>query len=161
MTTTAESVVKVVSLNGGELIGRTRLQKSFYFLERQGLGFEFHFQYHHYGPYSDDLTIAAEDASALGLLREEKRIGSRLQSYSVFTAAIEVDEDDRDDERRAMLRTLQRYDAITLELAATADFLAGAGFGDRAWQETAVRKSTKASPERVAKAMALLSEIGR
>ena len=50
MTQDAADVAKVIELNGGELIGRTRLQKTFYFLERLGVGFGFDFQYHHYGP---------------------------------------------------------------------------------------------------------------
>jgi hypothetical protein len=69
-------LAKILHLNGGELIGKTRLQKSFYFLEKIGVGFGFNFQYHHYGPYSEELTTAAQDAIALGLVKQEKRVGS-------------------------------------------------------------------------------------
>ncbi|MER9900101.1 hypothetical protein [Mesorhizobium sp. M0130] len=156
--TRAIDVAKVLHLNGGELIGKTRLQKSFYFLEKFGLGFGFDFQYHHYGPYSEELTTAAQDAIALGLVKQEKRVGSQAQPYSAFKLMTDVKDEPKDVARSRVLRVLSGYDAITLELAATADFLEVAGYVDP-WAETVVRKSSKASAERVVKAKKLLSDL--
>ena len=36
---------------GAEIIGAIRLQKIVYLLEQLGMGGEFWFSYHHYGPY--------------------------------------------------------------------------------------------------------------
>ncbi|BCG73876.1 hypothetical protein MesoLj113a_50340 [Mesorhizobium sp. 113-1-2] len=156
--TRAIDVAKILHLNGGELVGKTRLQKSFYFLEKIGLGFGFDFQYHHYGPYSEELTTATQDAIALGLVKQEKRVGSQSQPYSAFRLMADVTEEPIDAARSRILKILAGQDAITLELAATADFLEVAGYDDP-WAETVVRKSSKASAERVVKAKTLLSDL--
>ena len=160
MTQDAADVAKVIELNGGELIGRTRLQKTFYFLERLGVGFGFDFQYHHYGPFSEDLAQAADDAIALGFVDQDRKTGTKLQPYSVFRLnSVSLLSEHNDAKRKKVLQTLLNYDAITVELAATADFLDAAGFGDRAWDETILRKSSKASPERLARAKSLLVQL--
>jgi uncharacterized protein YwgA len=56
------TVRRIVKLNGGRLTGKTRLQKSAYFLESYDVGFGLEFEYHHYGPYSEELASLAEDA---------------------------------------------------------------------------------------------------
>jgi uncharacterized protein len=158
MTSDPRFLAKIVTLNGGELVGRIRLQKSVYFLESMGFGFGFDFQYYHYGPYSEELAIAMEDAIALDIISQERRVGARLQTYSVFKAVdlCPVQDDGRDSKRRQLLRLLASYDSISLELAATADFLEKAGFGSKSWEETALRKASKASAERLDSAKSLL-----
>jgi uncharacterized protein YwgA len=157
----AEDVRDVIQLNGGQIVGRTRLQKSFYFLEALGLGFGFDYDYHYYGPYSEDLALSASDATALGLIEEATDVSQSGQPYSIYRALAERSESGaRDEDRRRILTTLHRQDAITLELAATAHFLARTGFAGREWDETKRRKSLKASPIRIERAQALLGELG-
>ena len=43
------------------LVGRTRFQKTAYFLEAAGVGYGFDFSYHYYGPYSEELAVAVSD----------------------------------------------------------------------------------------------------
>jgi uncharacterized protein len=163
MSTLAKSIAHVIELNSGRLTGRTRLQKTFYFLESYGLGMGIDFQYHHYGPYSEELSIAIDDAIALGFISEEKRVTNNLQTYSIFSSIKENNEellDDKADKVTAkLLSTLSEFDTITLELAATADFLSEAGFQDDPWLETRIRKASKATDERILKAKDLLRQI--
>lgn len=161
MTFYPPCVLHIVDLNGGELVGRTRLQKSLYFLESRGLGFGFDFEYHHYGPFSDDLAIATEDAIALNLISQEKRMGNRIHPYSIFRSITKSNLicENEDEPRKKLLAILSSYDAISLELAATADFLENAGFAERAWEETKLRKASKATPERISNARKLLQEL--
>jgi len=58
-------VAAVVAAARGPLIGRVRLQKTVYLLDRVGLNSGFDYEYHHYGPYSRDLDNATADI-ALG-----------------------------------------------------------------------------------------------
>ncbi|MDF3218557.1 hypothetical protein EN962_32560 [Mesorhizobium sp. M7A.F.Ca.CA.001.09.2.1] len=157
--TNSTDIAKILNLNGGELVGKTRLQKTFYFLERLGIGFGYDFQYYHYGPYSEELTISAQDSVALGFVNHDKRVGTRSQLYSVFQSLLKDERDPLDASRKHALKILAGYDPISLELAATADFLESAGYGLDAWSETAVRKSSKATPERIEKAKKLLSDL--
>jgi uncharacterized protein YwgA len=152
-------VADIVSLAGGKLVGKTRLQKSVYFLETLNLGFGFDFEYHIYGPYSEELSEATELATATQLLDEDVQ-KSDSGKYSIFTCGRPPPERGPIDSRRAhLLVLLSEYDAITLELAATADFLSKLGSTDDPWAQTTSRKRSKAKPEKIEKAKALLQRL--
>lgn len=152
-----EAVTALVVLNGGKIVGRTRLQKSVYLLESCGVDLGFEFDYHHYGPYSEELSIASSDAVTLGLMNIEWK-SAYGNEYAIYTASANPD---RKIEERAsgVLSVLAKYDAVTLELAATADFLLKNGFPSNAWEETARRKASKITPARLENSKALLREL--
>ena len=52
-------IVAIVRDAGGEVTGRTRLQKIAYLLEVVGFGNGFQFSYKHYGPYSEGVAASA------------------------------------------------------------------------------------------------------
>lgn len=161
MIPTAEFVADLVRLNGNELVGKTRFQKTAYFLETRGVGYGFDFEYYHYGPYSEDLALAIDDAVALDEIDLEWKFSSNTQPFAVFRLKSpgEIDITDKvSGHRKKLLRILARYDSVSLELAATADFLEKSGYSDP-WAETQNRKPTKSNPERFTKAKMLLDEI--
>jgi hypothetical protein len=135
-----EKVADIVRDAGGRIVGRTRLQKIGYLLELSGLGAGFSFEYRHYGPYSEELAVAARNSKLLGLLDEEERPTDWGGFYSVFTvneapAVRGV--------RPELIGIAADADPIELELAATAAFLSLEG-ADDPWGETAKRKPEKA-----------------
>ena len=67
-------VVNLIALHGGELGGRTRMQKAAYLLHRCGAKFDLPFVYHHYGPYSFDLAAGCTDAHAEGRIETEEKL---------------------------------------------------------------------------------------
>lgn len=159
---TPDSVRAIVAASGGSIVGKTRLQKSAYLLEATDVGFGFDFSYHYYGPYSEELAIAATDAEALDLIRVRWEEAQTGLPYAVYEAGDSkgVGEDELSARRQEILNTLDRYDSISLELAATAHFLAANGFSQDPWAETRKRKSVKATPERLGRAQRLLGELG-
>lgn len=162
MTNLAEKIPEFISDNGGQIIGKTRLQKSFYFLEVFGVGLDFDFQYYHFGPFSEELAVSIDDAIALKIVDQEWISGNNGYEYARFSVKEKVESKDDAiivEERRRVLGVLSRFDAVTLELAATAHFLESAGYED-AWGETAIRKSSKATDQRIARAKQLLAELG-
>jgi uncharacterized protein YwgA len=70
----ARRAAEIVRDAGGQIVGRTRLQKIAFFLEAAGLGTGFPFRYKHYGPYSDLLAYAAQHASALRMINEVENV---------------------------------------------------------------------------------------
>lgn len=136
----AQWVADIVRDAGGTVIGRTRLQKIAYLLEVAGFGGGFKFRYKHYGPYSEELASATSKADLLGLIREKEEPASWGGHFSTFTT-----QEGRtgEDPRFELLRAATHANAIQLELAATALFLARDGVEDP-WQETARRKPEKA-----------------
>lgn len=156
------AAARIVQDAGGELVGRTRLQKIAFLLSLSGFSDEFSFEYRHYGPYSEDLAQAMEVAAALGPVREEERLADWGGHYSVYTLLRPVDQDDA--ARSAFVQKAKRVDAVELELAATAAYLfscEGIGATDvgNPWHETRRRKPTKAGNGRLERAAKAYDEL--
>jgi uncharacterized protein len=69
-------VARVVGDAGGEIVGRTRLQKTVFLLGLAGFQDQFRFAYKHYGPFSEALADAAELAVAFDVMSERQRSAS-------------------------------------------------------------------------------------
>ena len=159
-------VVGLIALHGGELVGRTRLQKRAYLLHRCGANFDFPFVYYHYGPYSFDIADGCIDASVNKRIRIREKMGRHGSRYAIFTLKGKTGRHDRigtlsADDVRPMLRMMEMVTDTVLELAATIVFLRDEGeYGEKAIAETKARKSLKATPERLAKAFSLIRDLG-
>ena len=159
-------VVSLISLHGGELVGRTRLQKQAYLLHRCGGQFGLSFVYHHYGPYSFDLVDGLTDARAEQRVKIEERPGRYGVPYAIFKLTGDEPSERLGDlpaaRARPLIRSMKNVSDIVLELAATIVFLREeAGYsGDQAIEETRARKPLKATEKRIEQALALLSNLG-
>lgn len=141
---------EIVRDAGGTIVGRTKLQKVGYLLELAGLGVGFQFQYHYYGPYSEDLANEIRLADAFGLVDEQEKPTEWGGLYSIYTATAAAG--NRDTGVRAIFaEEAAKIGSIELELAATAAFLAGE-YPDDPWGETTRRKPDKAAEGRLEKA---------
>jgi uncharacterized protein YwgA len=157
------SAARIVQDAGGELVGRTRLQKIAFLLKLAGYEVDFPFEYHHYGPYSEDLSEAMEVAVALGPVREEERNADWGGRYSIYRLTHDVAPQDPD--RSAFVQRAKAIDAVELELAATAAYLrvyegVGSLFGDgNPWHETRERKQSKSKDGRLERAYRAYEEL--
>jgi hypothetical protein len=151
-------VARIIRLAGGEIIGRTRLQKVGCLLDLVGAGSGFEFSYHIYGPYSEELSIAATDADALDMIAVDERTAAWGGRYSIYRTSLDFPP--TDPTIGALARKGAQADSVALELAVTAAFLAANGHHD-AWDEVAERKCSKATPEMMLKAKALYREFQR
>lgn len=160
-------VAAVVEAAGKQLIGRVRLQKTLYLLDRLGLNSGFGYEYHHYGPYSRDLDSATADAKAFGLIRE--RLNHRQSDgamYSIFESVVPPSEREQvfgalgRNKASALADRFSQTNVTVLELAATIDWLwRNEGYAD--WEaEVARRKGAKVRHGRFEKAVELLKSIG-
>lgn len=154
-----KKVAAIVADSGGRVVGRTRLQKIAYLLTVTGMEDGLTFAYKHYGPYSEDLASAARLGNLLGELHEAEHATAWGGSYSVFTAQ-PLPDAVVDNSRCQFATAAANSDAVELELAATAVFLAGEGFDDP-WIETARRKPEKALPDRLERAKDLLRTLSQ
>lgn len=153
----AELASRIVADGGGEIIGRTKIQKIGYFLEVLGAGDGFRFGYKHFGPFSEDLSSALKYARIYDLISEDERRTAWGGFYSVFRTTSQPPAPS--DELRAKVINLgKEADPVELELAATAAYLALDGAPDP-WRETARRKPDKASAARVNAAKSLYARF--
>ncbi|GAA0436109.1 YwgA family protein [Lentibacillus halophilus] len=64
-----------------EVSGRKKLQKMIYILQKWNFPFEEKYQFHFYGPYSEELSLRVEELCNLGFLAEEKENKSNYVQY--------------------------------------------------------------------------------
>ncbi|MGE8204959.1 YwgA family protein [Heyndrickxia sp. NPDC080065] len=69
----------------GEIVGRKKLQKMIYIAKKLDFPFQERFQFHFYGPYSEELTLRVEELFNLGFIGEvkEKKGGYFQYRYSI------------------------------------------------------------------------------
>lgn len=157
-------VSSVIAANGGSVVGRIRLQKIFYLLDQLGINSGFEYEYHHYGPFSDELASAVEDAKAFGLVKETYgRRAADGAKYSIFSSSKISDEVFSDlniSRSKSALGVMSKYSATVLELAATIHWLKFAEGLEQDWQEELVRrKGPKTDGGRTELASTLLQEL--
>lgn len=160
----ARQAAAIVRDAGGRIVGRTKLQKIAFFFEAAGVGSGFPFRYKHYGPYSEQLAAATQHAAALRLIIEDECVANWGGRYSVFRLPMPPDQTTLSargqlaQERGQLAQEMVEADAVELELAATAAFLANEGFCDP-WAEAARRKPEKAEGERLERAKQLYGRL--
>ncbi|WHY00620.1 YwgA family protein [Neobacillus sp. DY30] len=78
-------------LVSGEIIGRKKLQKMIYIAKKVSFPFHERFQFHFYGPYSEELTLRVEELCNMGFLNEikEKKGGYFQYRYTLTDAGKE------------------------------------------------------------------------
>lgn len=150
-------MAQIISLAGGEIIGSTRLQKIGCLLDLVGVGVGFEFSYHIYGPYSEELSLAASDADALDIIEINEKTAAWGGRYSIYRVSNGT-QSNLDANIMRLAKRAAQADSVALELAVTAAFLAENGH-DEAWDEVARRKQAKATPEMLAKAKALYQDF--
>ncbi|MCU9613343.1 YwgA family protein [Caldibacillus lycopersici] len=71
--------------SSGEIIGRKKFQKMIYIAKKLAFPFQEKFQFHFYGPYSEELTLQLEELVNMGLINEikEKKGGYYQYRYTV------------------------------------------------------------------------------
>ena len=154
---TIEKVSEIILDAGGTIIGRTRLQKTAYLLKLAGFDDGFHFDYHHYGPYSEELALAASAAHAKGIIIEQEQRTNWGGFYSTYTYQ-GTNSPRSDSIRQKLARCAASASSITLELAATAAYLAHENEPDP-WTQTAQRKPDKAKDGRLEEAKKLYRQL--
>lgn len=83
-------IIHAISISG-EVIGRKKLQKMIYIAKKLEFPFQERFQFHFYGPYSEELTLRVEELCNMGFLNEvkEKKGGYYQYRYTLTEAGQE------------------------------------------------------------------------
>lgn len=160
-------IQEVFKASKGQIVGRIRLQKIFYLLERLGLNSGLRFSYHHYGPYSEELTQRLFVAEILDkVISEDEVVSNAGATYSIFNLKLEPDAPLNQvggipfEKALSAVRTMKEPTSVVIELAATIDWLKiKEECAD--WRvELKIRKPTKATDANIRLASTLLTDIG-
>lgn len=162
----AEKLVEsVLQAADGSVIGRVRLQKIFYLLQQVGLSAPFRFSYYHYGPYSEDLSVALNRARDLDKTIEEEEIKSQDGFYSVYALRDEQGTKSEMvgnltfDKAHELVAMMKSETSTVIELAATIHWLREKEKVPDWQSELKIRKGSKADDVRIKKAVALLNKL--
>ena len=149
--------MNIVRDAGREIVGRTRLQKTAYFLEVTGVGDGFVFWCRNFGPCSEGVAAAANGAVLKGELSEDVKTASWGGDCSIYSVDLEQSNESPEG-RRKLAPKAAESSSIELELAATAVFLKDEGHGDPR-KETQTLKEVKCEQGRLDRAKRLLAEL--
>lgn len=73
-------IVDFISTAEG-VTGRKKLQKMIYILKKIGMPFQEKYEFHIYGPYSEELTARVEELCDMGFIHEQKEDKSSYVQY--------------------------------------------------------------------------------
>jgi len=145
-----------------EVVGRTRLQKTVWLLQRLGFPTDYPFTIYFYGPYSEALQAEIDLLDAIGLVDEESHISHEAIPYYTIRAVgnTHLQEQEIAKFRRA-IDTLAETDLTLLELAATYDAFRELGCDhSEALARVRRKKGKKCEQGRLEQALQLLGAIG-
>lgn len=128
MPMTVFDLLSLVAASDGRVEHRIRLQKEAFLIQWMGLPLfrDVHFTYHHFGPYSRELSEALHEAVTSGLLEEhvEQTESVTKYTYELTSRGSElVKRRPASDQIAEVVRGLDRDPWRALELAATALYL--------------------------------------
>ena len=142
-----------------KVVGRTRLQKTVWLLQRLGLPTNYTYSLHFYGPYSEELKSDIGLAEGLGLITETSERNMAGDEYFVLTASGSTSLPDIR-EFRVPLELMAAESALVLELAATYDAFRKMGLShDDALTQVRDMKGDKCENGRELRALALLETL--
>lgn len=147
------------------IVGRIRLQKIFYLMEQLGLESGLKFSYHHYGPYSEELSKSVQSACIVDKLIEEKvgytQYGNPFSTYSLLNETEKkcVGKIPKDEATKFLEKMLQRT-SVEIEIAATIHWIFQKENLDDWRSELEARKASKANEANINAAIRLLDELG-
>lgn len=122
----------------GGVSGRKKLQKMVYLLQEAGCPFKERFDYHLYGPYSEELAIKLDEMKFLGLLEEKVDITpSGYKQYIYLLSELGKQYLRKYEDASIVPHHFEKlayelncYAPRTLELIATLRFLRNMGYSD-------------------------------
>jgi len=143
-----------------QVVGRTRLQKTIWLLQRTGLPTDYHFTNYHYGPYSEGLQADVGLFELMGILSEQAHESQEGSTYYVVKAN-EKAQAGLVSNITSEITLIAKADPIVLELAATYDYYRQKGFAhEMALAQLRAKKPEKCTQPRERKALNLLKALG-
>ncbi len=141
-----------------KLVGRTRLQKELYLLQRLGMPSDYDYVMYHYGPYSEGVQADLRLLEKLDIVTESE-IAMNGKNWSEFKTEVDAYLTEME-QFNDVIQQLDKTETTVLELAATYDAFCQLGLSDeRAMSALLRKKAEKCTDENVQNALNLLKEL--
>jgi uncharacterized protein YwgA len=134
----------IAALPDRRIKGKKRLQKLAFFLKASGVKCDAHFSIRDYGPFSREIAAAAQLLVLKGRVEErEEPIGASRTFVTVYKIAGDAESaPPLRDKYKKLLRRLESFPTVDLEVAATFQFFKSVGLAS----ETARKKTVELKP---------------
>jgi uncharacterized protein YwgA len=143
-----------------EVVGRTRLQKTVWLLQRLGMPTDYTFSLHFYGPYSEELRADISLCEQFGVLEEQPKTAQDGTEYYIVSAP-PANTKPQFEPFVEYVRMFAQQDAVVLELAATYDAFREQGLRHaEALRRLRAKKGSKCAEGREKTAVELVEHIG-
>jgi uncharacterized protein YwgA len=139
-----------------EVVGRTRLQKTVRLLQRIGMGTDYTFSIHSYGPYSEELHSDLTTIQRIGLGMEECR-DSQKETPDFVIRVVPEARNAEIEPFREFINALANIKVPILEIAATYDVFREMGSDHTdALHRLRAKKGAKINDENIDEAISVL-----
>lgn len=135
----------IAALPDRKITGKKRLQKVAFLLKTAGVKCDAHFSIRDYGPFSREIAAAAQSLVLKGRIEErEEPIGASGTFVTVYKLQGATENTFRplQEKYKRLLRRLEDFPTVDLEVAATLQFFKSTGFAN----EAARRKTIELKP---------------
>ncbi|MCK4856641.1 MAG: hypothetical protein KAT58_01615 [candidate division Zixibacteria bacterium] len=144
----------------GQVIGRTRLQKTVKLLQRLDLPTDYDYMLHFYGPYSEGLQAEVGLLELLGLVEESEQHAQDGRPYYVITSKPGAELEDIKAKFGHAVQMMVETDRVVLEIAATYDAFRESGMThEQALAAVRHKKAAKCKNRNDDKALDLLKTL--
>ncbi|UFJ40226.1 YwgA family protein [Brevibacillus humidisoli] len=155
-------IVRLVEVLG-EVTGRKKLHKMVYIAKKMQVDFDDRFEFHMYGPYSEELTVRVDELCSLGLLDEQKESKGAIEvyRYTVNDAGREfLQHQDVDlGGGEPLFRRMNEENSRFLELVSTILFFDYLPYDEMKTKVFTLKSKQRYTEEEIDRALAFIEEI--
>ncbi|MGO0063743.1 YwgA family protein [Brevibacillus fluminis] len=147
----------------GEVSGRKKLHKMVFIAKKLNVDFDDRFQFHMYGPYSEELTLRVDELCNLGLLDEEMETKGAIQKYRYILNEVGSDflrfhEADLG-YGEALIRRMNQENSRFLELVSTILYFDTLTYEEMKEKVFTLKSKQKYTEEEILKGLAFVDEL--
>lgn len=147
----------------GEVTGRKKLQKMVYIAKRMHVDFDERFEFHMFGPYSEELTVKVDEMCNLGLLEEHWESKGAIQVYKYALNDAGRDflrfEDVNLGRGEELIRRMNEENSRFLELVSTMLYFEHLPFDEMVTKVFTLKSKQRYTEEEVQKGLAFIEEL--
>ncbi|TFD92896.1 YwgA family protein [Jeotgalibacillus sp. R-1-5s-1] len=150
----------------GEIVGRKKLQKIIFIAKKHNYAFHEKYQFHFFGPYSEELTLRVEELCNMGFIKEfnEKKSGYYQYRYEVTEegqAFLEAQNELAAENLTPFLKNLNEQSSRFLELVSTLLYFDTLEMDARIEKVQKVKAKQNYMDEEIAEALAYIEQLNQ
>jgi uncharacterized protein len=147
----------------GEVKGRKKLQKMVYIAKKMQVDFEERFEFHMFGPYSEELTLRMDELCSLGLVDEQWETKGAIEVYRYTLSDVGRDfvkfHQVELGAGEALIERMNKENSRFLELVSTIIYFEHLSYEEMKNKVFTLKSKQKYTEEEIQKGLAFIEEL--